>query len=184
MSSIPITPPKKTACVFCGSSVGRNPSHLETARRSGELIGRKGCRMVYGGGASGMMGEVARAALTAGAEVIGVRPSPLDHLERPQGGIEMIHTPDLFERKQRMIGMSDVFLVLPGGLGTLDEFFEVITTAQLGMHEKPVILVNTDAYFDPLLALLRWCDAEGFIYGKVHRLFQVAPTADAAFDLF
>jgi uncharacterized protein (TIGR00730 family) len=177
-------PKGKTICVFCGSSVGRSPTYLATARRTGELIGRKGWRMVYGGGATGMMGEVTRAALAAGAEVIGVRPSPLDHLERPQGGIEMIHTPDLFERKQRMIGMSDVFLILPGGLGTLDEFFEVITTAQLGMHEKPVVLVNTDRYFEPLLALLRWCDAEGFIYGKVHRLFHVVPTVDAAFELF
>jgi len=130
-----------------------------------------------------MMGEAARAALAAGAEVIGVRPSPLDHLERPQGGIEMIHTPDLFERKQRMVTMSDAFLILPGGLGTLDEFFEVVTTAQLGMHEKPVILVNTDGYFEPLLALFRHCNDEGFVYGDVHRLFRVAATADEAFEL-
>src|SRR3954468_15255597 len=93
---------KRTVCVFCGSSVGRNPAYIETARRTGELIGQRSYRMIYGGGASGMMGECARAALAAGAEVIGIRPAPLDHLEQPQGGIEMLHTPDLFERKQRM----------------------------------------------------------------------------------
>ncbi|MBV9063898.1 MAG: TIGR00730 family Rossman fold protein, partial [Alphaproteobacteria bacterium] len=131
----------KTVCVFCGSSPGARPRYLAAARRAGELIGGRGMRMVYGGGATGMMGEVARAALTSGAEVIGIRPSLLDHLERPQGGIEMIPTPDLFQRKQKMIAMSDAFLILPGGLGTLDEFFEVVTTAQLRVHAKPILLV-------------------------------------------
>jgi hypothetical protein len=112
-----------------------------------------------------------------------VRPTPLDHLERPQGGIEMIHTPDLFERKQKMIAMSDAFVVLAGGMGTLDEFFEVVTTAQLGMHEKPIVLVNTGGYFDPLLGLVRHVHAAGFIYGDVTRLFQIVETPDAAMDL-
>ena len=120
-----------------------------------------------------MMGELARAAMQAGARVIGIRPSVLDHLELPQAGIEMIPTPDLFERKQQMIARSDAFLILPGGLGTLDEFFEVVTTAQLGMHE-PIVLVNTERYFDPLLALYKHVNAEGFIYGDVGRLFAVA----------
>ena len=173
----------KAICVFCGSSPGRNPAYLATAHRTGELIGRRSYRMVYGGGASGMMGETARAALAGGVEVIGIRPAPLDHLELPQGGIEMIHTPDLFERKQRMVAMSDAFIILPGGLGTLDEFFEVVTTAQLGMHEKPIFLVNTEGYFEPLLALFQRCNEEGFIYGNVSRLFQVVETPDAAFAL-
>ncbi|MBV9570134.1 MAG: TIGR00730 family Rossman fold protein [Alphaproteobacteria bacterium] len=173
----------KSICVFCGSSPGRNPVYLAAARRAGELIGQRGFRMVYGGGASGMMGEAARAALAAGAGVIGVRPAPLDHLELPQGGIEMIQTPDLFERKQRMVAMSDVFLILPGGLGTLDEFFEVATTAQLGMHEKIIILVNTDGYFEPLLALFQRCKGEGFVYGDLTRLFYTVETPDAAFAL-
>src|SRR4051812_12649231 len=146
---------KKTICVFCGSSPGGDSAYLDAARRLGERIGAGGHAMVYGGGASGLMGEVTRAALGNGARVIGVRPTPLDHLERPQGGIEMIQTPDLFERKQKMIAMSDAFVVLAGGLGTLDEFFEVVTTAQLGMHEKPIMVVNTKGYFDPLLALLQ-----------------------------
>ena len=173
----------KTVCVFCGSSPGRDPAYLEAARRAGALIGERGFRMVYGGGATGMMGEAARAALAAGAEVIGVRPAPLDHLELPQGGIQMLHTPDLFERKRRMVEMSDAFLVLPGGLGTLDEFFEVVTTAQLGMHDKPVILVSTSDYFAPLLALFRHCNEAGFIYGDVSRLFHVVETPDAAFQM-
>ncbi|HEX3945503.1 MAG TPA: TIGR00730 family Rossman fold protein [Rhizomicrobium sp.] len=183
MDSPTKSPAKRTVCVFCGSSPGVNPAHLATARRLGELIGQKGWRLVYGGGASGLMGEGARAALAAGAEVIGIRPSPLDHLERPQGGIEMIHTPDLFERKQRMIAMSDAFVVLPGGLGTLDEFFEVVTTAQLGMHGKPIVVVNTDDYFATLFALLRYCGTEGFIYRDVSRLIHVVDTADEAIAL-
>jgi uncharacterized protein (TIGR00730 family) len=174
---------KKAVCVFCGSSPGARSSYLETARRTGELIGAKGYTLVYGGGATGMMGEVARAAMGAGARVIGIRPTVLDHLELPQGGIEMIATPDLFERKQRMIARSDAFLILPGGLGTLDEFFEVVTTAQLGMHEKPVVLVNTEAYFEPLLSLFRHVNAQGYIYGDASRLFRVVADADEAFTL-
>jgi uncharacterized protein (TIGR00730 family) len=172
----------RTICVFCGSSAGLKPSYLEAARRTGELIGQRGCTLVYGGGAAGMMGELVRSAMEAGARVVGIRPEPLDHLEVPQGGIEMIHTPDLFERKQRMIAMSDAFLVLPGGLGTLDEFFEVVTTAQLGLHRKPIVLVNIGGYFDPLLALLRHVDAEGYIYRDVARLFCVATTVDEAME--
>lgn len=174
---------KKTVCVFCGSSAGARPSYLHTARRAGELIGEKGYTLVYGGGATGMMGAVARAAMNGGARVIGIRPTVLDHLELPQGGIEMIPTPDLFERKQRMIARSDAFLVLPGGLGTLDEFLEVVTTAQLGMHHLPVVLVNTDGYFEPLLSLFKHVNAEGYIYGDVARLFHVATDVEEAFAL-
>lgn len=173
----------RTICVFCGSSPGGDPVYLEAARRLGERIGAGGHTMVYGGGATGLMGEAARAALAAGAKVIGVRPTPLDHLERPLGGIEMIHTPDLFERKQKMIAMSDAFVVLAGGLGTLDEFFEVVTTAQLGLHEKPIAIVNTAGYFGPLLALIHHVHATGFIYGDLTRLFHVVETPDAAMDL-
>ncbi|HEX3651782.1 MAG TPA: TIGR00730 family Rossman fold protein [Rhizomicrobium sp.] len=173
----------KTVCMFCGSSPGTDPAYLEVARVFGELIGEKGWRLVYGGGATGLMGEAARAALAAGAEVIGVRPTPLDHLERPQGGIAMIHTPDLFERKQRMIAMSDAFVILAGGLGTLDEFFEVVTTAQLGMHEKPILLVNTNNYFAPLFALLQHCGTQGFIYRDVSRLIHVVRSAEEAIAL-
>lgn len=174
---------KKTVCVFCGSSPGARSSYLETARRAGELIGQKGHTLVYGGGATGMMGELARAAMRAGARVIGIRPTVLDHLELPQGGIEMIPTPDLFERKQRMIARSDAFLILPGGLGTLDEFFEVVTTAQLGMHTLPIVLVNTDGYFEPLLALFRHVNTQGYIYSDAARLFHVVTDAEEAFSL-
>jgi uncharacterized protein (TIGR00730 family) len=174
---------KKTVCVFCGSSPGARPSYLETARRTGELLGENSHTLVYGGGAAGMMGELARAAMQAGARVIGIRPSVLDHLELPQAGIEMIPTPDLFERKQQMIARSDAFLILPGGLGTLDEFFEVVTTAQLGMHRLPIVLVNTERYFDPLLSLFKHVNAEGYIYGDAGRLFAVAENADEALTL-
>ncbi len=157
----------KAVCVFCGSSVGARPSYLAAARRTGELIVERGLTLVYGGG----------------AKVIGIRPALLDHLERPQGGIEIVPTPDLFERKQKMIEMSDAFLILPGGLGTLDEFFEVVTTAQLQVHAKPIMLFNTEGYFAPLLALLRHTNAEGYIYGNIERLFHVVETPEAAFAL-
>jgi hypothetical protein len=170
----------KTVCVFCGSSTGSRAVYAETARRAGEAVARARYRMIYGGGATGLMGEVARAALAAGGDVIGIRPTPLDHLEMPQTGITMIRTQDLFERKQRMVEMSDAFLILPGGLGTLDEFFEVVTTAQLGMHTKPIAVVNTEGYFEPLFALFRHVNDLGFIYGNVGRLFRVAATADEA----
>lgn len=174
----------KTVCVFCGSSTGTLPAYAETAQRAGEAIARARYRMVYGGGATGLMEEVARAALAAGAEVLGIRPAPLDHLEMPQAGIEMIRTADLFERKERMVHLSDAFLILPGGLGTLDEFFEVVTTAQLGMHAKPIAVVNTQGYFEPLFALFRHVDGEGFIYGDIGRLFRVAATAEEAIEGF
>lgn len=183
MQSSSNSPANKTVCVFCGSSPGADPAYLETARVFGELAGQKGWRLVYGGGATGLMGEAARAALACGGEVIGVRPTPLNHLERPQGGIAMVHTPDLFERKQRMIAISDAFVILPGGLGTLDEFFEVVTTAQLGMHEKPIVLVNTNGYFAPLFALLQHCGAQGFIYRDVSRLIHVVRSAEEAVTL-
>ena len=145
----------RSVCVFCGSSPGAKAVYAETARELGQLLGENGYRLIFGGGGVGLMGEVARAARAAGAAVIGVLPAFLRSLEPPlKSAEELIVTPDLQERKARMLALADAFVILPGGLGTLDEYFEVITTTQLRVHAKPIIVVNTEGYFDPLKALL------------------------------
>lgn len=179
-----MTQGKVTICVFCGSSVGRNPAHRKEAQRLGTLIGTHGHRMAFGGGDIGLMGETARAARDAGAKVIGIIPQFLRHLEPPsRSAEELIVTADLQERKLRMTAISDVFVLLPGGLGTLDEFFEVVTMTQLEVHKKPVILINSDNFFAPLVVLIDAVIAAGFAREEVRALFQVVPDADAAMDV-
>lgn len=146
---------QRTVCVFCGSSPGAKPVYAQAAREFGQQLGQKGYRLVFGGGGVGLMGEVARAARDAGAPVIGILPAFLRSLEPPlKSAEELIVTPDLQQRKARMLALADAFVILPGGLGTLDEYFEVITTTQLRVHAKPIIVVNVEGYFDPLKALL------------------------------
>ena len=129
------------------------------------------------------MGTLARSAKEAGATVLGIRPSSLDHFEPAEKGIEIEKVTDLFERKSRMIATSDAFVVLPGGLGTLDEFFEVATTAQLGLHRKPIILLNVNRFFDPLVDLIQRLLSEGFVYGDITKLFFIADTADRVIEI-
>jgi uncharacterized protein (TIGR00730 family) len=169
---------RPTICVFCGSSPGRDPAYAEAARTLGRLIGEEGCTLVFGGGAVGLMGEVARAARDAGAPVIGILPAFLRELEPPlKSAEELIITPDLQQRKSRMLALADAFVILPGGLGTLDEYFEVITTTQLKVHAKPIILVDVGAYFAPLRALLDRVVAEGFARAEInsHHAFVATP---------
>jgi uncharacterized protein (TIGR00730 family) len=169
---------KNTLCVFCGSSYGANPVHREEARRLGSLIGTEGFNLVFGGGDVGLMGETARAARDAGAAVTSVLPQFLRHMEPPlQSGSELVTTMDLQERKGRMTALSDAFVVLPGGLGTLDEFFEVVTMSQLDVHRKPVILINTGGFFEPLLALIKATIDAGFARPEAVQLFHVAANA-------
>jgi uncharacterized protein (TIGR00730 family) len=170
-----------TLCVFCGSSPGIDPAYAETARQLGKLIGEGGHRLVFGGGAIGLMGEVAREARDAGAEVIGILPAFLRHLEPPlKSAEELIITPDLQQRKARMLAMADAFIHLPGGLGTMDEYFEVITTAQLSVHRKPIVLIDVKQYFKPLKALIDHIVAQGFARPGVAALHTfVATPADA-----
>ncbi|HEY4123904.1 MAG TPA: TIGR00730 family Rossman fold protein [Rhizomicrobium sp.] len=170
-------------CVFCGSSKGVDPSHAEAARALGGAIGARGFRMVFGAGNVGLMGETARAARDAGAPVIGVLPQYLRHLEPPlKSAEETIITPNIQERKQRMIALSDAFVLLPGGLGTLDEFFEVLTEAQLGVHSKPIVVINLKGYFDPLQAMLDHVIRDGFATDKVLTHYKFASTVEEAMD--
>jgi uncharacterized protein (TIGR00730 family) len=155
-------------CVFCGSSPGKDPAYAEAARELGTLIGEGGHTLVFGGGAVGLMGEVARAARSAGAPIIGILPAFLRGLEPPlKSAEELIITPDLQQRKSRMLALADAFVILPGGLGTLDEYFEVITTTQLRVHAKPIILVDVANYFTPLKELLDRVVAQGFARAEI-----------------
>jgi uncharacterized protein (TIGR00730 family) len=174
---------KPSICVFCGASFGNDPRFRDVARAVGEGIGRMGYNLVFGGGALGLMGEVAKAAQEAGAEVQGIIPAFLQALENiaPVSAEEkLIVTPHLQERKALMLQMSDAFMVLPGGLGTFDEFFEVATEAQLGVHKKPIIVVNADGFFDALDAMLGQIVAKGFARPSALKLYHLADGADAA----
>jgi uncharacterized protein (TIGR00730 family) len=168
----------RSICVFCGSSPGNDPVYAETARELGRLIGENGHRLVFGGGNVGLMGEVARATRAAGGPVIGILPSFLRGLEPPlQSAEELIITPDLQLRKARMLALADAFVILPGGLGTLDEYFEVITTTQLRVHAKPIIVVDVANYYAPLKELLDHVVAQGFAHAaiKSHHVFVATP---------
>jgi uncharacterized protein (TIGR00730 family) len=157
-------PDMKSLCVFCGSSAGNHPGYLETARLLGSKLAQRGVTLVYGGGRVGLMGAMADAALREGGQVIGVIPQLLFDKEVGHSGLTQLHVVDsMAERKQFMGDLSDAFLTLPGGIGTLDELFEAWTWTQLGLHDKPCGLLNQEGYYDPLLAFLDRCVTEGFL---------------------
>ena len=171
-------------CVFCGSSFGDDSRFRDAARAMGEGIAKRGWSMVFGGGGNGLMGEVARAAQNGGAQVQGIMPAFLQALEPPVSEEEkLIVTPHIQERKALMLKMSDAFLVLPGGLGTFDEFFEVATEAQLGVHKKPIVVVNVDGYFDALDAMLHAIVERGFAKAMIFDLYHLAEGPDAALKI-
>lgn len=156
--------PLKSICVFCGSQAGARPEYLEAARTLGAMLADSRMALVYGGGRVGMMGAVADAALARGGRVIGVIPT---HLMRPEHAHEALTdlqiVSSMHERKRRMAEQCDAFVVLPGGYGTLDEMFEMLTWLQLQIQAKPVGIVNVEGYFDPLLRFVRHAADEGFI---------------------
>lgn len=150
--------------VFAGSNAGARPSYLVAARELGAEIARRGYGMVYGGASCGLMGACADAALAGGAEVVGVLPRALTSREGAHTGLtEMRIVGSLHERKAVMSALSDAVVALPGGCGTLDELFEAITWGQLGLHEKPIGLLDVDGYYAPLLAFLEHMNTEGFV---------------------
>ncbi|MDX1909255.1 MAG: TIGR00730 family Rossman fold protein [Bacteroidia bacterium] len=145
----------KSVCVFCGSQRGHDPVYAAAARETGETLARQGITLVYGGGSVGLMGIVADAALEAGGTVVGVIPDFLDKLEAGHNGLtEKIIVETMHQRKALMASRSEGFIALPGGLGTMDELFEILTWAQLGLHTHPIGLLNVAGYYDALLALL------------------------------
>ena len=162
-------------CVYCGSRSGTDRAHVDAARTVGALIGARGWQLVYGGGHAGLMGVVADAALVAGARVVGVIPKALMVRELGHQGLAELHVVDtMHQRKQLMAERSDAFLALPGGIGTLEELFEVWTWRQLGYHDKPVGVLNVDGYYDALLAFLQATGREGFVPAAQLELLQVA----------
>ena len=162
-------------CVFCGSSVGANPKYLAEAQSLGQQMAGGGWNLVYGGTSIGLMGATADAALAAGAEVIGVLPQALQDREIAHRGLTKLHlVKSMHERKALMASLSDAFIALPGGYGTLDEFFEIVTWAQLDIHSQPCVLINTDGYYDFLLRFLDHAVREEFVRPASLRLVQVA----------
>ena len=152
----------KSICIYCGSSSGLRAEYASAAREAGTLLGSSGRTLIYGGGGIGLMGEAARAAMAAGGNVIGVIPGHLNTKERAYHQVELRVVRTMHERKQTMADLADGFMALPGGLGTFDELFEILTWNQIGLHGKPVGVLNVLGYFDPLMAMIRHAVAEGF----------------------
>ncbi len=176
--------PLRRVAVYCGSANGSNPAFVAEARALGAAIAIAKLGMVYGGACVGLMGAVADAALAGGAEVIGVLPAVLTRKEIAHSRLtrlELVET--MHQRKARQVELADAFLVLPGGYGTMDEMMEVVTWAQLGLHTKPCILINTAGYWDGLLAFLDTAVAAGFVKAKNRGLAQVAANAKEAVEM-
>jgi hypothetical protein len=170
-------------CVYCGSSNAVADHFFETARHVGRCLAGRGLGVVYGGGSVGLMGALADAALQAGAEVLGVIPEKLQQLELGHEGVsELYVTRTMHERKTKMAELSDAFIALPGGWGTLEEIFEVTTWTQLQYHDKPVGLLNAHGYYDHLLAFLAHAAAEGFVRPKHRGLLSCASDVDLLID--
>lgn len=171
----------RTVCVFTGSSLGARAQYADLAHQLGVEIARQGYGLVYGGGRLGLMGVVADGALGAGGEVIGVLPTQALGRERAHGGLtQLIEASSMHERKAQMAALADGFIALPGGFGTLDELFEITTWAQLGLHAKPIVLLDDTGYYAPLLAFIHHASAEGFIpKGNVELLRSAQSPAEA-----
>ena len=167
--------PAFSLCVYCGSRSGEDPKFAELAKSVGNWIGHHGGQLVYGGGRNGLMGILADATLAAGGRVIGVIPEALVEKEWAHTGCTELHVVGtMHERKRIMAEHADAFLALPGGIGTLEEFFEVWTWRQLGYHAKPVGLLNLDGYYDDLLAFLNASVKSGFMSGWQMELIAAA----------
>ena len=171
----------RSLCVFCGSSFGHDEKWAAAARQLGAGLARAGIALVYGGSRSGLMGAVAEAALDAGGRVEGIIPRFFLPNEDPFAEVsELTVVDDMHTRKKLMFDKSDGFLVLPGGLGTLDETFEILTWKQIGLHDKPVLLLNQDGYWDAFLALVDRVVDKGFAKPGVKAFYEVVDGVDQA----
>lgn len=173
----------KRICVFCGASTGADPRHAEGARALGRAIAGRGLELVYGGGSVGLMGAVADAALGAGGRVTGVIPQVLQIRELAHRGLSDLRVVgSMHERKALMAELSDGFVALPGGMGTLEELAEVLTWAQLGLHARPVGLLDVGGYYRPLIAFFDQAVAAGFLRPAHRAILQVAVEPEAMLD--
>lgn len=173
----------KRVCVFCASRTGKDPIFREAATALGAALAGRGLGLVYGGAHVGLMGAVADAALAGGGEVVGVIPSSMVDREVARRGLTQLHVVrTMHERKALMADLSDAFVALPGGYGTLDEFFEALTWSQLGYHSKPCAVLNVGGFFDPLLAYLDGAVDAGLLHLANRRLIIVATGIDEVLD--
>ena len=171
-------------CVFCGSQVGTNGLYRQAAAALGQLLAQRRYGLVYGGGHVGLMGVIADAVLQAGGEVIGVIPEAMVARELAHTGVTSMHiVPGMHDRKARMAELAEAFIAMPGGYGTFEELFEIITWAQLGIHQKPIGLLNVAGYFDALMALVEHAIAEGFIRPEHRQLTVMADHPAALLDM-
>ncbi len=165
----------KTICVYCGSSDKVNPAYLQAANEMGKAIAEQGLQLWYGAGSTGLMGAVANGAIQAGGEVIGVIPGFFNTPQLAHYGLARLEVvDDMHQRKMRLAQVADAFIALPGGYGTFEELFEMLTWSQIGLHEKPIGLLNTLKYFDPLVAMVDHARGQGFIYDEHRALFTCA----------
>ena len=170
----------RSACVFCGARAGVDPLFVRDARAVGEMLARNGWRLVYGAGDVGLMGEVARAAIAEGGATMGVIPAHLIKAEQGRADLDrFVVTETMHERKKVMFANSDAIIVLPGGAGSLDEFFEVLTWRQLGLHAKPIFILNSAGYWSPLVGLLDHVIAQGFAEASLRDYIQVVEDLSA-----
>ncbi|CAJ37293.1 LOG family protein [Methanocella arvoryzae] len=175
----------KRICVFCGSSPGARQEYIDAAREMGRALARRNIGLVYGGGNVGLMGEIATAAVEAGGEVIGVIPKWLVDREVAFTTLKDLRVVNsMHERKALMAGLSDGFVALPGGLGTMEEFFEAATWAQLGIHKKPCGLLNVCGYYDSLMAFLDHSTEEFFVRPENRKMIMMEEDPDRLIDLF
>ena len=183
ISETMLTKPTFSLCVYCGSRPGHTPEFAALARFVGSWIGQHGGQLVYGGGHNGLMGILADAALAAGARVIGVIPKALVEKEWAHTGCTELHVVEnMHDRKRIMAEHADAFLALPGGIGTLEEFFEVWTWRQLGYHDKPVGLLNLDGFYDSLLTFLQSAISSGFMNAWQMDLIRTGSDAQALLE--
>jgi hypothetical protein len=174
----------KSLCVYCGSSFGNSPLFAEAATDLGQEMAQRGIKLIYGGGRVGLMGKVADAVMANGGEVIGIIPKHLEDAEVGHRGLSELKVVDsMHTRKRLMFDLSDAFVVLPGGPGTLDEAFEVITWRQLKLHDKPVIIVNIDGYWDKFVELFDHVINSGFARPATRQHFSVVNSIGRLFDM-
>jgi uncharacterized protein (TIGR00730 family) len=169
----------RNICVYCGSNIGTNPAYAAAARELGRAVAAEGIGLVYGGGGLGLMGELARAAIAHGGRVTGIIPAFLSEKERMlREADELVVVEDMHQRKKLMFDRADAFVALPGGIGTLEELVEQLTWAQLGRHTKPIVLVNIDGFWGPLLQLLHHMHEAAFIRPDMDVPFVTVNSAD------
>ena len=171
----------QSVAVFCGSSPGNSPEHMALAARVGEAIAAKGLRLVYGGGGLGLMGQVSNTAHKAGATVLGVIPDVLREVEATQANIQHVFVPDMHTRKIRMYAESDAFLIIPGGIGTLEEAIELLSWQRLNLHNKPILFLSDTGYWDHLLAEFQRIMDEGFASKDMANDILTATSVEEAF---